>query len=65
MRKERKMLEVMARNWIRVAMWMLTAIALFESFTCVESLGAKLIMWIGSGVLFIVGCIFTGEELLD
>lgn len=53
------------RNWLRVAMWMLTAIVLFESFTVAQSLPIKLVMWIGSGVMFTIGLLRTGEELLD
>lgn len=65
MRKERKMLDKMVRNWVRVVMWMITAIAFAESVTIVENHTLKIIMWIGSGVLFTMGCIFSGEELLD
>lgn len=46
-------------------MWMLTAIALFESFTVAQSMTLKIIMWTGSGVMFIIGLLRSGEELLD
>lgn len=59
------MIDRMARNWLRIAMWMLTAIALFESFTVAQSMTLKIIMWSGSGVMFIIGLLKSGEELLD
>ena len=58
------MKELIIRNWVRVSMWMLMFIALFESFTVAQSPALKLIMWIGCGVLFVIGLLVKGEELL-
>lgn len=59
------MIDRMARNWLRIAMWMITAIALFESIVVAESMTMKVIMWIGSAILFTIGLLKTGEDLLD